>query len=77
MPTYALTVLRTDRYSNIIYIEGDSPEDAKARFQHQLESKQCSQIEDELSWGESHYYQITKSSPYEREYEVLDAELEE
>jgi hypothetical protein len=71
---YRLTVTRTVTMINTISIEGDSPDDAMARFQHQLESRECSAIEDEESWGESYYYQVVKAGPYCGEYSVLSAE---
>lgn len=72
MKDYRLTLLRTVQVSACIYIEGDSAEDAVARFQHQLESEQCSELEDPDLWYESLYYQVAKASPYASEYEVLD-----
>ena len=72
MKDYRITVLRTVQVSACIYIEGDSEEDAVARFHHQLESEQCSELEYEDLWGEALYYQVAKASPYESEYEVLD-----
>lgn len=74
MKEYRLTILRTVQVSACIYIEGDSAEDAVARFQHQLESEQCSALEDEANWGEAFYYQVTKAGPYASKYEVWDVE---
>jgi hypothetical protein len=59
-----------------LYIEGDSEEDAKARFQHQLESESCSQLEDAAMWGEIFYYCIDKAGPYASDYEVVDVSEE-
>ena len=72
MKDYRITVLRTVQVSACIYIEGDSEEDAVSRFHHQLESEQCSELEDPDLWHESLYYQVAKASPYESKYEVLD-----
>ena len=74
MKEYQLTVMRTIRVLGTIYVEGDSAEDAEARFQHQLESRECSGIEDEIMWGEANYYQVCKADPYDFEYEVVNAE---
>jgi hypothetical protein len=71
MKDYRLTILRTVQVSTCIYIEGDSAEDAIARFDQQLENDDCPAIEDEANWGEAFYYQVTKAGPYASEYEVL------
>ena len=76
MKTYRLTVQRTIHLIANIYIEGDSEADAAERFQHQLESRECSQIEDGETWGEAFYYQAEKTSPYDSTYTVLDSEPE-
>ena len=74
MKKYKLAICRTMRVVADIYIEGDSEEDAKTRFQHQLESESCSQLEDKDMWGEILYYCVDKAGPYESEYEVLTVE---
>lgn len=74
MKSYRLTVQRTDRYIAHIWVDGDSQEDAQQRFQHQLESRQCSQIEDAEMWGEAYFYQVAKADPYDAQFEVIDIE---
>lgn len=72
MKEYRLTVLRTVQVSACIYLEGDSADDAVARFQHQLENEQCSPLEDDTLWGEAFWYQVEKAGPYVGEYDVVD-----
>lgn len=76
MKEYRLTVLRTVVVSAYAYVEGDSEEDAVARFEHQLESEECSAIEDDEMWGEAFHYQVLKAGPYVGEYEILEVEEE-
>ena len=71
MKTYKLAVCRTIRVVSDIFVEGDSPEDAKTRFQHQLESEQCSGIEDPDTWAEPFYYCVDNGNPYDSDYEVV------
>lgn len=74
MKEYNLTIRRSVTLVTNVCIEGDSPEDAAQRFQHQLEAGQCSSVEDEGMWHEALYYQLVKASPYSGEYAVMDAE---
>ncbi len=77
MPNYRLTIRRSVTLVTRIDMEGDSESDAIARFQHQLESRSCSPIEDDELWGEAIYYQVFKSDgPYSGEYAVMDIELD-
>jgi hypothetical protein len=73
MQKYVLTIERTIKVIAHVHIDGENEADAVQRFQHQLESEQCSPIEDEEMWGEILYYQATKAGPYASTYEVLDA----
>ena len=77
MKEYRLTVQRTITLLGVVYIEGDSPEDAQTRFQHQLEAEQCPGIEDEDMWGEAFYYGVVKAGPYDSEYDIVDVIEEE
>lgn len=70
--TYRLTISRTIKLTANIFIDAESPEDAETRFQHQLESDQCSAIEDDEMWGEAYYYQAVKAGPYASDYDVLE-----
>lgn len=74
MAEYNLTIRRTVTVAWNTTVEGDSPEDAAQRFQHQLEARQCSAVEDDEMWGEAFYYQVAKADPYTGEYAVMDAE---
>lgn len=74
MAEYNLTIRRTVTVVFHATVEGDSPEDAAQRFQHQLEARQCSPVEDDEMWGEVFYYQVAKADPYNGEYAVMDAE---
>lgn len=72
MKEYNLTVRRS--ITLVFHVNGDSPEDAAQRFQHQIEAGQCSALEDEGMWGEIFYYQLVKGGPYSGEYAVIHVE---
>jgi len=76
MTEYKLTIQRTIHLIAHVYIEGDSETDAKTRFEHQLESEECSAIEDDEMWGECLHYQAIKAGPYESTYEVIDVSIQ-
>jgi len=71
---YNLVIARKITLVTTIQIEGTSEESVVARFQHQLESGECSAIDDDTMWGECIYYQVHKRDPHEDEYEVIDVE---
>jgi hypothetical protein len=78
MHNYRLTIRRSVTLVTRIDMEGDSESDAIARFQHQLESRSCSAIEDDELWGDAIYYQVFKGDgPYSGEYAVMDVELDD
>jgi hypothetical protein len=72
MNTYAFTVARTTVVHAIVYIDGTDEESARARFQHQLETRSCHEIEDAEKCGEAEYYQVHKADPYAHDYEIID-----
>ena len=76
MQLYKLLVARKVTMTTRVWVEGDSADDAKARFQHQLESESCSALDDGDAWGEAYFYQVYKAGPYSGEFEVLEAEVE-
>jgi len=71
---YNLVIARKITLVTTIQIEGTSKESAVERFQHQLESGECSALDDESMWGECMAYQVHKRDPHEDEYEVIDVE---
>lgn len=72
MKTYAFTVARTTVVHATVFIEGSDEASARARFEHQLETRSCEQVEDGAKWGEAEYYQVQKADPYIHEYEIVD-----
>lgn len=73
MPTYAFTVARTTVVHATIYIEGTDETSARERFQHQLETRSCEQVEDGDKWGQAEYHQVHKADPYDHKYAIVDA----
>lgn len=78
MNTYKVAIAKYMTVVNHVRIDTEGDEDAaKAEFERQLENRECSELEDEASWGEAQYYQVTKADPYSFRYEVLEIEKEE
>lgn len=74
MKTYRFTVARTTVVHAYVYIDGTDEASARARFQHQLETRTCPGIEDMEEWGEAEYEQVHRADPYDHEYLIVDCE---
>jgi hypothetical protein len=70
--SYKLTVERTVCLLEVFFIEGDSEADARERFQHRLESRACSDIEDRAMWEEAFAMYLKHGDPYGDLYQVVD-----
>lgn len=73
MKTFKLAVQRTVNLVADVWVEGSDEASALTRFQHMLESEECSQIEDEETWGAM----LAKADPYSSEYDVVNIQEEE
>jgi hypothetical protein len=69
MKDYRIQLCRHIKFVEDIYIQAETPEDALVRFEHQLESEQCSALE-AVDWASASGQYTEKQGVYNGEYDV-------
>ena len=72
MNTYKLDICRTISVVEHIEIDANSPEEAKAKFEHQIATQSCPAVEEDGVWDELH--RLVADEPYSGGYEVIGIE---
>jgi len=72
MKTFKLDISRIMHVVELIEIEANSPEEAKAKFEYQLATHSCDAIEADGLWDELH--RLAVDEPYYGGYEVIGVE---
>lgn len=75
MKDYKIQLCRHIKFVEDVYIKAESPEDALVRFEHQLESEQCSALE-AIDWASAASQYAEKQGVYNGEYDVCGVDEE-
>lgn len=71
--TFRVTVKRTVTYTNDVYVDADSEEEATEVLEARIREDDFGWF-DRASWGEAFYYGVEKSQPDPDEFSIIEVE---